>query len=73
MGFLVFLPTEHLKTTCEQCPLRPEESIRSLGNAVRDGCEPPSRFWEPNQGLLEDQQGVLLATEHSPQPLKVLK
>ena len=47
--------------TCMPGAQRSEEDIRSPGS---DGWEPPYGYWEPNLGLLQEQQ-VLLITDLS--------
>lgn len=48
------------------CQLRLKESIRSLGNGVRDRCELPSEYWELNSSPPEKQpvQLIFLTTTH---------
>lgn len=53
---LACIYTYHLHALC---PWRPEEGIVPL---ELDGYELPSGYWEPNTGLLQEQQ-VLLSTE----------
>lgn len=38
------------------CPGTPEESFRSSGGGVSGGCEHPMWVWEPNLGVLQEQQ-----------------
>ena len=44
---------------------------KRASDPITDGCEPPCGCWELNSGPLEEQS-VLLTTEPSLQPLKVL-
>lgn len=48
------------------------ENIRFSGTGVTDDCEPPYKCWEPKQGPLQKQQGLLTA-EPSLQPLSFWK
>lgn len=44
------------RTICVQCPWEPEESLRSPGTEVTDGCEPLCRCWESNLVLYKSSQ-----------------
>lgn len=37
-----------LFSTCMQCPRRPKEGIKSLGNNIADSCKLPFGCWESN-------------------------
>lgn len=39
-----------------QVPLGLEKNIRSCGVGVTGDCEPPSKYWQPNSGPLEEPQ-----------------
>lgn len=53
--------------TSVQCQGSLEDSVRSPGTSVTDGCEMPCGCWEPKLGSLHHQQ-VLLNSEPSLQP-----
>lgn len=57
---LFYVLRSHMSMHCI-FPWRPEEGPRSSGTGVRDGCGPPSGFWESNPGPLE-KQPVLATT-----------
>ena len=42
-------------------PSEPEKAVRFPVTAVTDGCELPTRHWEPNLGPLQEQQVVTTA------------
>lgn len=44
------------------CPRSPEEGVGFPHTVLVHGCESPSRWWELNPGLLEEQP-VLVTTE----------
>jgi hypothetical protein len=60
----VFMYVHHM---CAWCPRKSEDSFRSPGMGVTDGCEPLTGSCKLNAGLLRKQQ-VLLITEPSLQP-----
>lgn len=43
-----------------QVPLMPEKGSRSLWKGVAGGCERPRECWEPNPGVLEERQTLLV-------------
>ena len=54
---------------CAWYPQTPEDSIRSRGTRVMNGCKPSCRLWDLNLSPLEEQR-VPKATEPSLQPSK---
>lgn len=65
--YIYFCACLSLCATHVQCQESLEDSVRSPGTRVTNGCEMPCRCWEPNPGSLQDQQ-VLLNSEPSLQP-----
>lgn len=43
-----------------------EKDSRSLGEAVTGACELPRECWEPNPGVLEERQALLITELSSP-------
>jgi hypothetical protein len=61
----------NLCAPCVQYPQVPEESTRSFGAGVTDGCEPGSGCQDSNPGILQ-QQALLLIVEPHFQPLLII-
>lgn len=51
-------------TMCVQCPQRSKDGIRCPRAGIKNGCAPSCGYWEPNMGLVQEQQ-VLLTTVFS--------
>lgn len=56
--------------TQAQVSLGLEEDIKSCGVGVAGDCEPPSKYWQPNSGPLEEPQ-VLWTVKLPIQPLSL--